>query len=349
MEKHRPGPVYPGRLLFLLLAGASLALGTKPRPDPGTGVIAVLDPVDLRKEKGDPVLGSLLRQKLASRKGWQVASPDTLRKRLVDYKSQAGVNCREFQCAFDVGNILPAEFILFGSVAEVGRTQVYNFSLLHVPAARLIWYRAGEAPVDSGLNPNASLETALKQMADGLRPTVAREMRPALGQLTAVVGSSKDKSCERILSERIRTHLYGTKSYEPMGGKELEELLRALGVKKDTMLFEPASLDSLAPKLGLKSVLYFRLNPAKSPYALRLSLVDLTTGKVVRDTLSGDQEDFKSVLRFEQDFILDLPDTVVAHNMEPVSPAHKSRMLQTISLVAAGVGLGMLGFWVAGQ
>ena len=79
-------------------------------------VLAILDPIDLHTQRADPEWGEFLRKSFASNPGRKVLSRDSARAKFEEYLLDSRVPCHEFQCAFDAGNILSAEFVLFASV-----------------------------------------------------------------------------------------------------------------------------------------------------------------------------------------------------------------------------------------
>ena len=138
--------------------------------------VAVLDPVDLTTQKSfnaqtsDSGWGEFLRRCFASRSAWKVVGRDSMRAKERQFGFVSYRGCHEFQCAFDVGNIYSAEFVLFSSLSRLGGAYVYTLNLVHVPSSQTVWSRVGEAGLGDAGNPGGPLESAWTHLIGRLAP-----------------------------------------------------------------------------------------------------------------------------------------------------------------------------------
>jgi hypothetical protein len=146
-------------------------------------VLAVLDPVDLHLMTADPDWGDFMRRSFAANPSWKVLARDSMMTKLQDYGVDTRVACHEFQCAFDAGNILSAEFVLFWSVTGLDELYAYTLNLVHVPTSQTVWSKVGDIRKRQLGSPSGALEASLAQLADWLGPDKVRTgRREKLGQ-----------------------------------------------------------------------------------------------------------------------------------------------------------------------
>jgi hypothetical protein len=218
------------------------------------------------------------------------------------------VTCHEFQCAFDAGNILSAEFVLFWSVTGIDELYTYTLNLVHVPTSQTVWSKVGDIRKRQLGSPSGALEASLVQLADWLGPDKVRTgRREKLGQLTVLDLSAAGSTPARVMAERVTTHLYASRNYDIMGKKELDELLAALGIDKAAFLPSDSSIYAIGGKMGISHLVYSRLLATRGGgLQLRLALYDIAERKLVRERLSQSTQDFRKLLQFEESFFSSL-------------------------------------------
>jgi hypothetical protein len=271
-------------------------------------VLAILDPIDLHTQRPDPEWGDYLRKSFAANPKWKVLTRDTVISKLKDYRIDPQAACHEFQCSFDAGNILSAEFILFGSVTSQEELYAYTLNLVHVPTSQTIWSRVGEVRKKQVGLPYASLEAAFTQIASGLGPDEVRTgRRDKRGLLTVLDLSAAGSTPSRIMAERVATHLYASRNYDIMGRKEMEELLKALDINKGGLIPTDTALFSLGGKMDVTHLVYSRLTSTREgKMQLQLALYDIAAHRKVREWPSQPTDDFKKLLEFEDRFFTNL-------------------------------------------
>ncbi len=271
-------------------------------------VLAVLDPVDLHLLHADPDWGDFMRRGFGANPNWKVIPRDTMMSKLKDYGVDTRVVCHEFQCAFDAGNILSAEFVLFWSVTGLDDLYAYTLNLVHVPTSQTVWSKVGDIRKRQLGSPSGALEASLKQTAEWLGPDKVRTgRRDKLGQLTVLDLSAAGSTPARVMAERVATHLYASRNYDIMGKKELDELLSALGIDKAAFLPSDSSIYAIGGKMGISHLVYSRLLATRNGgLQLRLALYDIGSRKLVRERLSQSTQDFRKLLQFEESFFSSL-------------------------------------------
>lgn len=258
--------------------------------------------------KVDVEWGEFLRKSFAGNLKWSVITRDTLSAKFKEYKLDPKNPCHEFQCAFDAGNILSAEFVMFGSITGVDELYAFTLNLVHVPTSQTIWSRVGEIRKRQLGTPSSAMEATLAQIAGDLGPDQVRTgRRDKRGLLTVLDLSAAGSTPSRIMAERVATHLYASRNYDIMGRKEMEELLTALGINKAA--FNPAdtAIYTLGGKMDITHLVYSRLLATKSGgLQLQLALYDIAARKKVREWPSQSTSDFRKLLQFEEKFFRSL-------------------------------------------
>jgi hypothetical protein len=271
-------------------------------------VLAVMDPIDLHSQKIDVDWGEFLRRSLAANPNWKVITRDTLAKKFDEYRMDARNACHEFQCAFDAGNVLSAEFVMFGSVTNLNDLYAYSLNLVHVPTSQTVWSRVGEIRKRQLGIPSSAIEAALAQIARDLGPDQIRTgRRDKRGLLTVLDLSAAGSTPSRIMAERVATHLYASRNFDIMGRKEMEELLTALDINKGEFIPTEEAIYSLGSKMDITHLVYSRLLATRNGgMQLRLALYDITARKKVREWPSQSTMDFRKLLEFEEKFFTSL-------------------------------------------
>jgi hypothetical protein len=271
-------------------------------------VLAVLDPIDLHIMKPDPDWGDFLRRGFTANRGWRVITRDTMIAKMKEYGVDTRAPCHEFQCAFDAGNILSAEFVLFGSITSMDDLYAYTLNLVHVPTSQTVWSQVGEVSKRQLGAPGAAMESALAQIADWLGPDKVRTgRREKLGQSTVLDLSAAGSTPSRVMAERVATHLYSSRNYDIMGKKEQDELLAALGIDKTAFIPTDSSIYQLGNKMGISHLVYSRLLATKEGgMQLRLALYDIAARRKIRERPSRSTQDFRKLLQFEESFFASL-------------------------------------------
>ncbi len=267
-------------------------------------VIAVMDPIDLHSMKPDAEWGDFLRKSFAANSKWRVITRDTLIAKFKDYKLDPKAPCHEFQCAFDAGNILSAEFVLFGSVTSLDDLYAYTLNLVHVPTSQTIWSRVGEIRKRQIGTPSSAMEATFAQIAGDLGPDQVRTgRRDKRGLLTVLDLSAAGSTPSRIMAERVATHLLASRNYDIMGRKEMEELLTALGINKAGFAPTDTAIYTLGGKMDITHLVYSRLLATKDGgLQLQLALYDIGARRKVREWPSQSTMDFRKLLEFEDKF-----------------------------------------------
>ena len=301
----------------------------------GPRTLIVLDPVDLATNLPDPAAGRLLRRGLADNPAWRVTSGDSLAKQLHDLGMDPDLPCAEFQCAFDAGNALQTEFVLFGTATNLPGLNAYTLDLAHIPTSQVVWSRVGQAskrsPAGRRMGRSQILEGPLQFAVAGLDPAgLNLRKQPSMG-LLGVMDGGQSTPHSRVIMHRALSHAYAARSYDMLGPAEMEGLLAALdlnpvhgnGAGDSGALAAgtgmsgsrgmggsgPGSADPAANMLALgksMGVRYLLRTEAKNEgreYSMDLSLYDVAAGKMIRHWPARATGDYPALLGMEDRFM----------------------------------------------
>lgn len=344
MGRNRRQGLWLGLLLLYAVGpgGSGMARAAEAAPEAGGQTLAVFDPLNLHNQSPDAEFGDFLRKAFVEHPKWRLIPKDTVVARFKDYKMDASAACHEFQCSFDAGNVLAAEYVLFGSITPWGDLYAYTLNITHVRSSQVVWSRVGEVLRKQMGSPAAAVEASLAQIIDDLDPEEMDTRRGLRrGLLTVLDLSPAGGTPSRVMAERVATHLYASRNFDIMSRRELEELLAALEVKKNGIAATDSSIFGLGGKMDITHLVYSRLTGKGSAgkggeqFHLQLALYDIASGKKVRDWPSQPTNDFRKILEFENKFfasLFKLPEYDNARDTEAGwSPA----------LTYGGVGLGL--------
>lgn len=334
-------------VLSLSIGGAAIA-SASPDPLPGPGRIAVLDLVDLTDNAQKPEISDQLRAALQAKNAWTVLPRDTVNKRLGDFNINPRQGCNNPQCGFDIGNVVQAEYVIFGTATPLASAEAVTLKLLHIPTARIVWTKVLEGEGATEPERLRSLErgfaTAAGEMAK-LRPDPEKGRR---GKSLAVVDLSENSPQSRAFFERVCTRVYGNPAYDLMSPTELAELFTALEINKYSVAPSLENMIGLGQKLGVSNLLYSRLYRDGRSYVYRLAMYDVAGKALVLEMPPQPSEDLIKLLDYEKVFF----NTLFAKEKDaPASAAalkdgSKSNKALWISLGVLGIGGGVAAYWV---
>lgn len=198
----------------------------------GPRILTVLDPVNLTNSMPDPEAGAILRAHLKRNPAWQVPEGDSTARLLREFNLDPDLPCAEFQCAFDAGNALQSEFVLFGTATSLPALHAFTLDLVHVPTSQVVWSRVGEAPKRQGAytqSPNGLiLKGSLSFAVSDLDPaSLHLRRRPSMG-LLGVMDAGQSTPHSRVALHRALSHAYASRGYDLLGPAEMDELMAAL-------------------------------------------------------------------------------------------------------------------------
>jgi hypothetical protein len=341
----------------------------------GPRTVAVLDPVDLTTNTPDPVAGKLLRRSLADNPSWRVLSADSVAKQLRDLGMDPDLPCSEFQCAFDAGNALQSEFVLFGTSTDLPEVNAYTLGMAHIPTSQMVWSRVGQAPKRPGEDGHRSrrgtiLQGPLKFAVSDLDPAVLDlRKRPTLG-LLGVMDGGQSTPQSRVALHRALAHAYSTRSYDMLGPAELNNLVAALDLDPITGRArgseaiaegtgpaaahgvggsaldgdDSADMLALGKQMGVRYLLRSAVRTEGREYAMDLSLYDVSAGRKIRAWPSRETTDYASLLNLEDRFMTALGEEGPVPRPIPSARHPWKAFFKGTSVGAAAIGAGVLGY-----
>jgi hypothetical protein len=292
-----PTPVRSAALSAPLAAVAPMA---------SVPTIALLDPVDVATGKVVPGYGDFLREgfRLAGR--FHPLARDEMEKKLGEFDWRPTKACHEFQCGFDAGNILLAEYVFFGTLTALDGIYAYTFNILHVPTGQVIHSEAGDVARGRNDGGDEPLKAKLEAYVSGLDPARLDVVkRPSRG-LMAVVDLSSESPESRVMAERVGTHVYASRQYDLMSQLELQELLSAMGIPLSAFGAADSGMIALGARLNVAYLVQSRLSEDSRGRRLDLALFDVAGKRRVRDWPSKPTRDFQSLLHLENRFFTTL-------------------------------------------
>lgn len=341
----------PILIAVAILSGSALAApspSSKAKAAPAPPTVAILDPVDMRAEGTNPHIGDRIRIVLRESGNWSPMERGDQEAKLREYSFNPGVPCKEFQCGFDAGSVLQSEYVLFGTVTDLGRVYSYTFNLLHMASSQVVHSEVGEVAVKAGGDRAAALMGRLEGLLKSIDPArLSKAVKPKRG-LMAVLDLSESSPQSRTMAERVTTHAYASRHFELISQAELEELLTALELKKSVLGSSEEALLGLGEKLGVSHLVVSRLasqGPPKNPeWAFNLALYDIGARRKMREWPAA-SEDFPKLLHFENRFFSTLTGKSLATGKAD-SP-RRSRKGRNWRIALSGLGIagsGTLGY-----
>ncbi|MDB5047450.1 MAG: hypothetical protein JWO30_521 [Fibrobacteres bacterium] len=344
----------------------------------GPRSLTILDPVNLASGLPDPESGGMLRRALSQNPHWRVTSGDSTGRMLRELGLDPDLPCTEFQCAFDAGNALQTEFVLFGTTTELPDLHAFTLDLVHVPTSQVIWSRVGELPKRYGSAGKENrkgyvLEGSLQFAVADLDPaSLDLKKRPTLG-LLGVMDAGQSTPYSRVALHRALSHAYASRAYDLLGPAELDELMAALDIRGGTGT-PAASADaatgpageagaggtgnlegtqvrgredmlSLGTKMGVRYLLWTKIVPDGPEFKMDVALYDVAGRKTLRHWPSRETGDFEALLGVEDRFLTVLGNGAPMADPRPAAPRSAFKTFGKVTTVTlAAVAAGALGY-----
>lgn len=327
---------------------AAVAPRAETKNDPGKGPkrIAVLEFVDLSDNSQKPEATDLMRKSLAATGKWTILARDSVAKRLGEFNINPHQSCNNPQCSFDIGNVVQAEYVLFGTSTPLASVQAVTLKLLHIPTAKIVWTKVLEGTTSEG-DRSRGLEKPFATAASEISQVKPDMDKSKHGKTLAVIDLSENSQQSRAFFERVCTRIYGNPGFDLMSPTELTELLTALEINKYSVVPSLENMIGLGQKLGVSNLLYSRLYRDGRSYIYRLAMYDVTEKALVLELPPQPSEDLIKLLDYEKVFFNTLfskekeaPKTAV------VKEGGKSNKALWISLGVLGIGGGVAAYWV---
>jgi hypothetical protein len=322
---------------------------TPPKAEPAAASsrIAVLEFVDLTDNQQRPEVSDMMRRALAQTGKWTVLARDSVAKRLGEFNINPHQSCNNPQCSFDIGNVVQAEYVLYGTASPLASVSAITLKLLHIPTARIVWTRVLEGEGGSDPERLRSMEKVFASVAEELSKVKPDPDKTRHGKSLAVIDLSENSPQSRAFFERVCTRVYGNQAFDLMSPTELAELLTALEINKYSVVPSLENMIGLGQKLGVSNLLYSRLYRDGRSYIYRLAMYDVSGKALVLELPPQPSEDLIKLLDYEKVFFntlfskeKDEPGTAV------VKDGGKSNKALWISLGVLGVGGGVAAYWV---
>lgn len=336
-------------LLAFALCGSVPWASATTSPDTlrGPGRMAVLDLVDLTDNTQKPEISEALRGALAKNGGWTILQRDSVSKRLGEFNINPRQGCNNPQCGFDIGNVVQAEYVVYGTATPLASVEAVSLKLLHIPTARIVWTKVLEGDGAADADRMRSLEKAFAACAAEMANLKPELDKAKHGKSLAVFDLSENSPQSRAFFERICTRVYGNPAYDLMSPTELAELLTALEINKYSVTPSLENMIGLGQKLGVSSLLYSRLYRDGRSYVYRLAMYDVAAKSLVLELPPQPSEDLIKLLDYEKVFF----NTLFSKEKEApaaasVKDGSKSNKALWISLGVLGIGGGVAAYWV---
>ncbi len=334
-------------LILALVPAVSFASSSKPDTSHAVGKIAVLDLVDMGDNQQHSEISEILRKDLSGNSKWTVVNRDTLNKRLTDFNMNPRQACNNPQCSFDIGNVVQAEYVLFGTSTSFGNIHTVSLKILHIPTAKIAWTKVMEA---SGLTEAERMNGLEKSLSAAVGEF--SQVRPGLdkgkhGRSLAVIDLSENTPQSRAFFDRVCTRIYGNGAYDLMSPTELAELLAALEINKYSIVPSLENMIGLGQKLGVSNLLYSRLYRDGKSFIYRLAMYDVAGKALVLELPPQPSDELIKLLDYEKVFF----NTLFSKEKDGGQPVvvkdggHSNKALW-ISLGVLGIGGGVAAYWV---
>ncbi len=309
--------------------------------------IVILDPIELSDNQPKPEVGNIIRKVLPP-ESWIVLNRDSTAKKLREYGQNPDQGCNTTQCAFDLGNILQVDYVLYGTCSMFGRVDAMTMKLMHVPTAQLIWVRAFESPSGYGQVREQNLTTVYSRELKRLNSQAMDISRATSKKTLAVIDLSDNPQTAKVFFERVSTRIAGVRRYDLMAPSELSDLLGALEINKYSVVPSLENMVGLGQKLGVGYLLYSRLYRDGKNHFYRLAFYDIALKKLVLELPPQPSEDDAKLLDYERLFFNTLAEREKEEEAPVVAKAPEKSHSKAlwISLGVLGIGGGLAALWV---
>lgn len=313
-------------------------------------VLAILDPVDLSVEQSLPQPGHVLRSAAGRSARFQVCSGLEIARKLMDFDWNGGRPCHEFQCAFDAGNILMADYILYGSLTPLKGIHAFSFNILDTRSGKVVHSTVGHVPRQSRDSGGAVLRSHLAEFAGGLDPQGFRKPeRPTRGVI-ALVDLGEESTESRVLIERLGTRIEAIRSHDLMSQVELRELLAAMDLPLPASAASDSGMIELGSRLKVAYLMASDLGRMNEGLRLELALFDIAGKRRVHGWSSRPSGEYLDILETESRAFRTLEEmTRSGWNGGRTEAARGTgfpwvRSLLTVAGLAAAGGMGTLAY-----
>jgi hypothetical protein len=308
----------------------------------------VLDLVDLVDNQAKSDVAEPLRVALGSSGSWTVLHRDSVGSKLSEFNMNPSQACNNPQCGFDVGNVVQAEYVMYGTSSPMGTVQAVTLKLLHIPTARIVWTRVMEAAGPTEAERARVLRKDVAAVAGELAGRPPEASAKTAGKSLAVVDLSENSLQSRVFFERVHTRIHGNAAYDPMSPVELAELLTALEINKYSIVPSLDNMIGLGQMLGVTNLLYSRLYRDGKSYIYRLAMYDVAGKSLVLELPPQPSQDLIKLLDYEKVFFNTLFTKEKGAPREAKSGSGKGKTNKAlwISLGVLGVGGGIAAYWV---
>lgn len=336
-------------VLGFSLMGMANAAGPKPDTIRVAGRMAVLDLVDLADNQQRVEVSERLRKALSLTGKWSIIPRDSLIKRLNEFNLNPYQGCNNPQCSFDIGNVVQAEYVLFGTSSLVSGIQAVTLKYLHIPSAKIVWTKVLEGEGISDAERLNILERRFTAIGQELSKVRSEPNKNQHGNSLAIVDLSESSVQSRAFFERVCTRIYGNAYYDLMSPTELTELLGALEINKYSVVPSLENMVGLGQKLGVSNLLYSRLYRDGRSFIYRLAMYDIKSKSLVLELPPQPSEDLIKLLDYEKVFFNTLFSKDKSREKSgpvAVKGNGKSNKALWISLGVLGIGGGVAAYWV---
>ena len=332
--------------LSAALVGAGQAETDKRDASHARKRIAVLDLVEMGENQVKPEYSDILRKQFAATGKWNVIGKDSINKRLSDFNMSLHQGCNNPQCSFDVGNIVQADFVLFGTASALSPVQAVTLKLLNIASAKIVWTKVAETQAAADPERLKGLEKIFSEAVAEISKGKFN-LEKTHGKSLAVVDLSENSLQSRVFFERVCTRIYGTANFDLMSPSELGELLTALEINKYSVVPSLDNMIGLGQKLGVSNLIYSRLYRDGKSYIYRLAMYDIAAKALVLEMPPQPSEDLLKLLEYEKVFFNTLFSKGQGEQKTAaVKDGGKSNKALWISLGVLGVGGGVAAYWV---
>ncbi len=290
-------------VLYTLLINPILGFGKSASAEQQDSLpkLLILDPVSLKSSLGNREMGEQLRSLLRVKKKWNVLSREQAEQKYREYSFEKYRGCHEFPCAFDAGNIVQAEYVLWTTLTRVENMGVFTFNLANIPSSKVVWSEVGEVLLKEGSEGSDALVHRWSQIFKPLDPADLQKQSVPTKGLLAILDLNEPSAYSQVIIERLATHGYASGQYDLMNQTELNDLLQALDLKPSSLEATEKNMLEMGNKLGVAHLIYSRLKMNQGTFDLQLALYDISKKRKLREW-PFHSNDFQKLLKFENKF-----------------------------------------------
>lgn len=210
--------------------------------------------------------------------------------------------CTQMACFVEIGKAVGVEQMLMGQVTKVGQVTSITVKIVEVETGRII--------KSTVLDTKDKFEKILKKHISGLAHKIAG--KASVGKSVYTFDSSKkrepiavleisgngiEKSEAKGLTDRLRSELFNTGSYDVLEREQMNEILQEQGFQQSGMCDEASCLVQVGKLVGVTYMVGGSVTRIGDLFSVSARIIDVRTGKIIRTATADVNGNLEKILK----------------------------------------------------